>query len=120
MKLFVAFVFLVCCAGVCGAIRCYECSYSDGNCADEFSSSGFTPADNCEVCSKVKGEMNGNQFVTRSCETESSSTGCTSGTYQEVDVDICICNTDLCNSAPSISARFAIVAISLVMFLKSL
>ncbi|XP_052230194.1 uncharacterized protein LOC127844178 [Dreissena polymorpha] len=126
MKVFSAFVFVVCCTGFCGAIRCYSCdSNINYNCADKFSASGITVYNSCVQCSKGKGETSNAystvQYVIRGCESSNySDIGCINTKVNLVDVNICYCNTDLCNSGPRVATRFAIGVVPLIIFLRCL
>ncbi|KAH3774158.1 hypothetical protein DPMN_175532 [Dreissena polymorpha] len=122
MQLCAAIVFLVCCAGFCGAIRCYSCvSTTDSNCADEFSPVGITLESNCDYCSKSKGKIGSVQYVVRKCESNYyGSSECHSVSVSGMDVNVCSCNTDLCNSGPRVAASFAIGVIPIYLFLRSL
>ncbi|KAH3754200.1 hypothetical protein DPMN_188863 [Dreissena polymorpha] len=122
MKLCGIFVLLVCCAGFCGAIRCYVCStISTSNCADTFNPIGIVQEDNCVGCLKLKGKQVGIQLIDRSCLPLSSPvSGCTSGSQHGFDAAACHCSTDLCNSATCSTAIFTIIVIPLVMLLKYL
>ncbi|KAH3774145.1 hypothetical protein DPMN_175519 [Dreissena polymorpha] len=122
MQLCAAFVFIACCAGICGAIRCYSCeSTTDSHCADKFAPDGITIIYYCTHCSKGKGKTGTIQYVERGCESDySSSNACHYSSVNGIDVNICYCNTDLCNSGLRVAARFAIGVIPLTLFLRSL
>ncbi|KAH3709185.1 lymphocyte antigen 6A-2/6E-1-like [Dreissena polymorpha] len=82
---------LLCAAGT-NALECYSCSsLSNGNCADEFSSSNVATDTECTACLKSKVK----DVVTRTCGTGPS--GCTDVEFLGIKTSTCICTDALCN-----------------------
>ncbi|XP_053406979.1 uncharacterized protein LOC123533852 [Mercenaria mercenaria] len=74
------------------ALQCYSCE----GCNDPFKSSGVSTTDCSESCEKTKGEMNGVQYVKRSCGS-GTETKCSDQNVEGVEVTLCTCTTDKCN-----------------------
>ncbi|XP_052815003.1 uncharacterized protein LOC128241914 [Mya arenaria] len=131
--LFVAVIFAFA-AEAAMAIKCYKCSYQSSlgtttgmaNCEDDFKADGIATIDNdpvtgdpCTVCTKNKGEHDDTKTVVyeRTCSSVQQKEDCTSGELSGIEVDVCICKTDLCNSGNSIMMSFGAIALSAFAYL---
>lgn len=95
-------------------IRCYVCTtmsglYSD-KCGDEFRLTS-TETYYCQgSCRKTRGlRTEGSRQVvevTRGCVTYTKNEGCSKGDHLGINADICICNSELCNSASRIALNW--------------
>jgi len=94
------------------ALECYVCDASSTSCGDPFKSSGAPTctAQTGEVCWKTKGD----NVVLRSCSAmpPGAKMGCESARAEGHSLNVCVCDTDLCNSTPPTAlATFTFISV---------
>jgi len=114
-------VFMLSTVKLTSALKCYQCdNLITPECGDgAFDSTKLDTCDNGNSCSKFKGTYNDAEYVHRTCNNpavtedtcESASEDFDNG--DTVTGDVCVCDSEMCNSAPQFAGSIFLVATAL-------
>lgn len=110
-------------------IRCFVCQTGSGlyadKCGDDFRLTSVDALYCQGSCQKTRGiRSEGSRQVveiTRGCVPYTSNEGCWKGTYLGIEADICVCSSELCNSASSNTYIWTLLAaVVLLLIMRSI